>query len=137
MTEKTFEVVYETPDNGQGRVRRRQEVLHLGDGLILHQFRVFDDYKTITISVQYQGKHVAGSPYKVGPVLHEDCACPLRSLDQWMEDFECPETDDQILADLEPFLETGINITDLYERGGEMFARNSFIHYSIIDGKVS
>ena len=135
-TETTFEVSYEADGVGGGRVRRRHEVLDLRDGLILFQFRVFHDYRSLTISVQYRGKHIADSPYRVGPVLHEDCACPLRSLDQWMTDFACPETDSQILEDLEPFRENGINVTDLYERGGELFPRNSFIHYSIVDSKV-
>ena len=53
-----------------------------------------------------------------------------------MSDFECREADSQIMDDLEPFRDGGINITNLYERGGEMFSRNSFIHYSIVDSKV-
>lgn len=53
-----------------------------------------------------------------------------------MGDFECREADSQILDDLEPFREGGINITNLYERGAEMFPRVSFIHYSIVDSKV-
>ena len=112
------------------------QVLNLRDGLILHQFRIFHDYQSLSISVTYRGKHVAHSPYRVGPVLHEDCSCPLRSIDEWMGDFDCPETDPQILEDLEPFRKDGINVTNLYERGGELFPRNSFIHYSIVDGKV-
>ena len=137
MTEATFEVSYETDDAGSNnRVRRRQEVLNLRDGLILHQFRIYHDYHSLAISVTYRGKHVAGSPYHVGPVLHEDCACPLRSLDEWTRDFDCPEPDPQILEDLEPFREDGINVTNLYDRGGELFPRHSFIHYSIVDGKV-
>lgn len=136
VTETTFEVLYETDDAGGNRVRRRQEILNLRDGLILHQFRVFGNYQSLTISVTYRGKQVADSPYRVGPVLHEDCACPLRSLDEWMSDFGCPETDPQIIEDLEPFRKDGVNVTNLYERGGEMFPRNSFIHYSIVDSKV-
>ncbi|CAI8019667.1 Protein O-glucosyltransferase 2 [Geodia barretti] len=137
VTEATFEVSYETDDAGSNnRVRRRQEVLNLRDGLILHQFRIYHDYHSLAISVTHRGKHVAGSPYHVSPVLHEDCACPLRSLDEWTRDFDCPDTDPQILEDLEPFREDGINVTNLYDRGGELFPRHSFIHYSIVDGKV-
>ena len=124
VTKSTFLVSYETDD----RVKLRREVFDLRDGLLLHQFRVSGDYQSMTISVEYNGKHVADSPYKVGPVLHENCACPLRTVEEWMDDFECRETDSQILDDLGPFQEIGINITQLYERGAEMFPRTSFIH---------
>ena len=138
MTESTFVVSYVAVDvNGDEttRMRLRSGVFDLRDGLFLHQFRVFSDYRSMTVSIQYNGKHVANSPYKVGPVLHENCACPLRSDVEWMSDYECPETDPQIETDLEPFRK-GVNITNLYERGGEMFPRHSFIHYSIVDSKV-
>ena len=140
VTESTFDVSYEAEDASGVpiiRMRLRSGVFNLRDGLFLYQFRVFDDYKSVKISVRYRGKHVAGSPYTVGPVFHENCACPLRSAEEWMSDFKCPESESQIRADLEQFREAGgINITNLYERGGEMFPRNSFIHYSIVDGKV-
>ena len=136
VTETTLDVSYESGDAGGSHVRRRQETLYLGDGLLLYQFRVFQDYQSLTISVRYRGNHVAESPYTVGPVLHENCACPLRTMDQWVADFGCPETDSQILRDLEPFRGNGINVTGLYERGGELFSRNSFINYSIVEGKV-
>lgn len=136
VTDSTFLVSYETDTDGN-RLRLRRESFDLRNGLLLHQYRVSGDYQSITISVQYNGKHVADSPYKVGPVLHENCACPLRSHEEWMRDFECREADSQILDDLKPFREDGINVTNLYERGAEMFPRVSFIHYSIVDSKVS
>lgn len=111
--------------------------MDLKQGLLLYQYRVASDYEWLKISIQYNGKHVAQSPYKVGPVLHENCACPLRSYQEWLEDFQCSEVDEQIVEDLKPFQEEGINITRLYERGGELFSRVSFIHYSIVDSKVS
>ena len=51
--------------------------------------------------------------------------------------FNVQKVDKQIVEDLQPFQEEGINITRLYERGGELFSRVSFIHYSIVDSKVS
>ena len=103
---------------------------------MLYQYRCFSDHDSLTISITYNGKHIAESPYTVRNVFHENCACPLRSADRWLADFECPKKEPQIRADLKP-LKEAINITGLYERGGELFSRSSFIHYSIVNGKVS
>lgn len=133
-TENTFEIAIDVANE---RVRRRLEVINLGWGLLLCQYRCYSDYEFLTISIKFAGKHVSKSPYTVKNVLHEDCYCPLRSTDQWLADFKCPqELDPQIDADLKHFRKDGINITALYERGGELFSRTSFIHYSIVDHKV-
>lgn len=125
-------------DTENERVRRRLENFNLGGGLLLFQYRCYSNHKSLTISITYSGKHIAKSPYTVKNVLHENCACPLRSADQWLSDFKCPKKlDPQIRADLKPFKKEGINITGLYERGGELFSRHSFIHYSIVNHKVS
>ena len=134
VTEWTFSVSFESVDGI--RVRIRRGIFNLGHGLVLCQYRVMDDYQRVKISILHNDKHVAGSPYIVGPVLHENCACPLQSYAEWMENFQCPEADERIRLDLELFQEEGINITNLYERGAEMFPRISFIHYSIVDHKV-
>ena len=118
------------------RTRLRIEHFYLGRGLLLYQYRCYSDYESLTISITYNGKQVAKSPYTVRNVLHENCACPLRSADQWLQDFKCPKSDTQIRSDLKTFVKDGVNITGLYERGGELFSRNSFIHYSIVDNKV-
>jgi hypothetical protein len=109
----------------------------LGRGLVLYQYRPYDDYESITISVKYKGRHVGKSPYVVANVLYENCACPVVRVEEWLERHECGEIDEQILKDLAPFGEDGVNITDLYERAGRAYERNSFVHYSIVDGKVS
>ena len=112
-------------------------MINLGWGLLLCQYRCYSNYEFLTISIKFGEKHVSKSPYTVRNVLHEDCYCPLRSADQWLADYKCPqELDPQIDADLKHFRNDGINITALYERGGELFSHHSFIHYSILDNKV-
>ena len=71
-------------------------------------------------------------------MLHESCACPLKPLPQWLEDFHCSTdgSDPQISADLAPFAQDGVDIEDLYDRAAAMFPRVSFIHYSIVGNKV-
>ena len=134
VNDATFEVNIESDS---GRVRRRTESTHLGWGLVLYQYRPYDDYESITISIRYKGRHVGKSPYIVPNVFHENCACPLIGVEEWLERHKCGEVDKQILKDLAPFREDGINITNLYDRAGRAYERNSFVHYSIVDGKVS
>ncbi len=120
-----------------GRVRRRQSMDYLGRGLFLIHYRMFGDYEEVSLEVKHGGKHVASSPYALGPVFHEDCYCPLLSVDEWLRDFNCPtDLDPQIVQDLEPFRDTGINVTELFRRASEGYRTSSFIHYSIIDHKV-
>lgn len=134
VSEDSFLIAIKDP--ATERVRVRTERFYLGRGLLLYQYRVYSDYESLTISVTYDGRHVAKSPYTVRNVLHEDCACPLRSAKEWLQDFQCPKSDTQIRSDLKPFVKGGVNVTGLYERGGELFSRNSFIHYSVVDNKL-
>ena len=121
-----------------GRVRHRTKIDYHGRGLFLVQYRMYGDYADISLSVTHNGKHVSSSPYFLGAVFHEDCACPLYYPGEWLSNFQCPEAEEQIVEDLKPFREGGgVNVTGLYERAGEMYARNSFVHYSIVGGKVS
>lgn len=95
------------------------------------------DILSLTISVQYEGKHLANSPYNVGIILHEDCACPLKTSNEWLEDFKCPNSEPQIAYDLKAFKSVGgVNVTDLYDRAGALYSSVSFVHYSIVDGQV-
>ena len=118
------------------RVRSRILIDYLGRGLFLVQYRMYADYLDATITITHAGGHVSESPYPLRGVLHEHCFCPLNSVDEWLDKFKCPlELDSQIAEDLEPF-RMGINITGLYERAGEAYPSNSFVHYSVVDGKV-
>ncbi len=134
-TSDTFQVSIDA--EGGVRPRRRYEVFNLGDGLFLHQYRVFSDYEALTISITHGRKHVARSPYTISNVLQENCACPLRTAKEWLTDFQCEKSYGQIESDLSPFRkEGGINITGLYGQLEQLFSRWSLIHYSIIDNKV-
>ena len=129
-----FHVEFVSP---KGRVRRRQEMDYLGRGLFLFHYRMFGDYEEVTLEVKHAGTHVTGSPYSLGGLLHEDCFCPLGSVEEWLSNFNCPsELDPQIVEDLKPFKEGGVNVTDLYERASKGYRSASFVHYSIINGKV-
>ena len=118
------------------RVRRRLQIDSLGHCLFLVQYRMFGDYTDVSLSVTHNGLHVSQSPYFLGVMLHEDCACPLSTVEEWLAHFQCPTAEPQIAEDLEPFRSEGVNVTELYERAGRLYSRSSFVHYSIIGGKV-
>ena len=133
--EDAFSVDMFSPTHG--RVRRRSETNYLGRGLFLVQYRMYGDYVDVSLSVKHNDQHVSRSPYFLGAMLHEDCACPQSEVDEWLARFDCPAEESQIAEDLEPFRSEGVNVTGLYERAGEAYSRSSFVHYSIINGKVS
>ena len=123
--------------NSNQKIRYRFELLDLGNGLFLCQYRVFMDILSLTINTQYKGQHIASSPYDVGIVLHENCACALKTSNEWLKDFKCPDLEPQIAHDLKAFKSVGgVNVTNLYDRAGALYRSNSFVHYSIVDGKV-
>lgn len=56
-------------------------------------------------------KHVAKSPYRIsGKVFSEKCRCP-QDIDQWLTNYKCDSSYEQILSDLKPFQR--VNFTDL------------------------
>lgn len=120
-----------------GRVRHRLKMDYHGRGLFLVQYRMYWNYIDASMSVMHKGKHVSESPYSLGVLLHEDCACPLYTPGEWLGNFQCPEDQEQIAQDLEPFRKEGVNVTGLYDRAGKAYSRSSFVHYSIVGGKVS
>ena len=133
-SQDAFEV---TPSSStEARVRCRMEIRYLGKGLFLVQYRMYRGYTDMSVSVTYSGQHVAGSPYFLGVMLHEDCACPMKTPKQWLSDFKCPKTEEQIFIDLDPFRDEGVNVSGVYQKIEQMYPRSSLVHYSIVDGKV-
>ncbi len=102
----------------------------------MYKYRVFSEAHSLSVHIKYEGKHIAASPYQLGPVMHEDCVCPLRNPSQWLEDFHCPAIQPQIANDLREFKSRGVNVSELYDIATKMFSRSSLVHYSIINGKV-
>ncbi len=131
--ESSLSISIESPQ----KVRYRTETLNLGDGLLFYQYRIFSETHTLAIHIRHKGRAIAQSPYQLGPLMHENCACPLRSPVQWLEDFNCPAIQPQIANDLKTFRAKGVNVTEFYDTATEMFSRSSMVHYSIVDGKVS
>jgi len=133
-SESAFQVELVSP---RGRVRRRQDMAYLGRGLFLYHYRLFGDYEEVNLEVKHQEGHVAGSPYALGGTFHEDCYCPLATVEEWLKNFDCPaDIDPQIMEDLEPFKRDKIYVSSLFQNATESYHSASFVHYSIVDGKV-
>ena len=98
-------------------------------------------YKTIESvlnvrAILIHGTSCHSNMHFVGTVLTDRCHCPYRPLDQWLSDFQCPHSYDQINANLAPFQNEGIELEDIYNRLTREFSYVHGVHYSIVDNKV-
>lgn len=132
IDESSLAITIESPQ----KIRYRTDIHPLEDGLLLYKYRVFSEAHSLSVHIKYKGEHIAASPYQLGPVMHENCACPQRSPSQWLEDFYCPAIQSQIYKDLKEFRNEGVNVSELYDTATKMFSRASLVHYSIVNGKV-
>ena len=124
-------------DKGGKSVSARLELYNLDKGLSLCRYRVYREAEGVSVTVKLHGEHIKGSPFQAGTFLPEDCHCPHRSTEQWLTDFHCPTTQEQVDSDLSQFQSSGIQLKGLYDRVAKRFPHTSFVHYSIIENKVS
>lgn len=116
----------------------RIDILDRHDGVYIVRLQLYQDAKNVQISVQYDGHHVAESPYKVkGPIYQELCDCPVQNLTRWYQELGCPASYQQIENDLTPF--PNIDMEKVEPEAVARFSdrgRHSLCHYKIIDNKV-
>ncbi len=118
------------------RIRRLLDVHYLGGGLYLAKYKTVGNYLDVSLSITHDGVHVSSSPYSLGALFEDNCYCPLKSVEEWSQDFHCPDTEAQIQEDLHPFRKEGVNLTGMYEKTKEVYPSHSIVYYSIIGGKV-
>nr|XP_039254502.1 protein O-glucosyltransferase 2-like [Styela clava] len=119
--------------NGQN-IRAWRQVLNLHNGTYIARFRLYDFGGDIEMSLKYQSKHVAKSPYKLINVYGDECYCPM-PLKKWTEALKCPATFDQVERDLEIFEK--IDLDDLVKKGIPKFGvHHSFCHYVVRSNKI-
>ncbi|XP_046961824.1 protein O-glucosyltransferase 2-like [Vanessa cardui] len=74
------------------------------DGTFIVRYKVYETCTELSISIYYKNKHIPDSPFKFeGPIQPDQCVCPEKDLDQWLKQYQCPLTYDQIEMDLKPF----------------------------------
>lgn len=84
------------------------------DGSVIVRYKNFGVCRNLRLNILYDNKHVGKSPYEFKKnVYAENCVCPesLLSIDEWMENLQCPLSEQQIEQDLKPF--QSINFTNI------------------------
>lgn len=90
------------------------------------------------IHVTWKGHHLADSPYShKGRVYAEACDCPLDSIDEMINDYQCSVNVAQIDHDLSQFQNVDFNqvLTEAMKRFSHA-GSYSFCHYVVLKNKV-
>lgn len=81
------------------------------DGVYIVRYKIFKMCWNVEINVMHKSKHAAKSPYRIsGTIYSEKCRCP-RPINEWLHNFKCNRSYDQIDSDLTPF--NNINFTNI------------------------
>lgn len=112
-------------DGSTGKCRVRVEQIDRRDGTIIVRYKIADACWNMEIHVIHHGnnkkRHVSKSPYRIpGKVFSEKCDCP-QDIDQWLINYGCDSTYEQIQNDLKPF--PRVNLTELRPRMLKAFDR--------------
>jgi len=73
----------------------------------------------------------------IGPVYGDGCYCPVKSVSDWLKQFGCRSSYDQINSDLEPF--PHVNFTELRKTALQKFnhpGSMSICNYVVKDNQV-
>ncbi|XP_055545604.1 protein O-glucosyltransferase 2-like [Wyeomyia smithii] len=92
---------------GQSRIgacRVRIEQIDRYDGSAVIRYKLLETCWDVEISVLHGEHHLGVSPYQFENKLYtESCYCPQGTLEEWLEQLDCPTSDPQIDRDLIPF----------------------------------
>lgn len=99
-------------------------------------FQYCDDME---IHITLKGLHIAQSPYSIqGRVYSESCDCPLDSIEQMIDQYECSKNVNQIEKDLEGF--NNVDFNQVLKEALKRFhhaGSYSFCHYVVKNNKVN
>lgn len=91
----------------------------------------------VKINVLFNQKHVAESPYSIGGTVYSDkCRCP-QIIDEWLSNYKCNSSYEQINLDLKPF--KSVNFTSMLPKilsKFDMPRSVSFCHYVIKGNEI-
>ncbi|XP_046329335.2 protein O-glucosyltransferase 2-like isoform X1 [Haliotis rufescens] len=114
----------------------RVDVIDRRDGSYIARFRLLKaSVENVIITVLYDGRQVAASPYKLmGPIYDEHCDCPQPNLQEWFSTMMCPATYKQLQQDLSIFQDP-LDFDKVAKEAVERFS-GTFSHYKIIANKI-
>lgn len=108
------------------------------DGTFIVRYKVYETCTNLWIHIYYKKKHVGGSPFLFdGPIQPDQCDCPTNHYEEWLKDYECINTDDQIKKDLKPFhnLDMRQQINKIIQKYHQPES-TSFCHYVIKSNEI-
>ena len=90
------------------------------------------------IHVTWKGQHLADSPYTYkGRIYADSCDCPLGSINEMINDYQCSVNVDQIDHDLNQF--QNVDFNQVLKEAMTRFSHAgsySFCHYVVLKNKV-
>ncbi|XP_069698369.1 protein O-glucosyltransferase 2-like isoform X2 [Periplaneta americana] len=94
--------------------------LDRNDGSFIIRYKIYHTCHNVKIHITHNGHHVGASPYIIeGPVYPDGCYCPVKSVSDWMKEFGCKSSYQQISSDLKEF--PSVNFTELRKYALEKF----------------
>ncbi|XP_028175683.1 protein O-glucosyltransferase 2-like [Ostrinia furnacalis] len=108
------------------------------DGTFLIRYKVYETCQDLSIGIYFKSKHITGSPVKfTGPILADQCDCPVKDINTWLEQYGCPKTYKQIENDL--LLHNDVDMKVQIKKIIEKYHKpesTSFCHYVIKNNKI-
>ncbi|XP_026325744.1 KDEL motif-containing protein 1-like isoform X2 [Hyposmocoma kahamanoa] len=103
------------------------------DGTFIVRYKMYETCYDVSINVYYKSKHIKGSPL----TFSDQCNCPEKNFNKWLQDFGCPASYEQIDHALKPF--SKVDMEQEIKKIIKKFHRpesTSFCHYIIKDNQV-
>lgn len=136
------EELFEVNINGKTRDGRNcqlwKNVLNRRDSSFIVRYKLYETCYNFHINILYNSLHITGSPYFFkGPIQPEDCYCPKKDIERWLEDYECNTNYNQLQIDLNKF--HNVNFDTFYKKAVNRFnnsQQSSVCNYVVKSNKV-
>ncbi|XP_072936890.1 protein O-glucosyltransferase 2-like [Epargyreus clarus] len=128
-----------TGQGSKGRdCRVWSNVLNRKDGTFIVRYKLYETCLDLAINVYYNSKHIKGSPFKFeGPIQADQCVCPEKDFNAWLNKYGCTQSYDQINNDLKSF--ENVDMKEQVKKIVEKYHKpesTSFCHYVIKNNKI-
>ena len=101
------------------------------DGSFIVRYKMFQYCDNVEIHITSKGRHLAESPYIYeGRVYAESCECPLKSLDDMIDVYQCSKHVNQMEDDLKQFQEVA-DFSQILEEAIRRFNHAGSYRYNV------
>lgn len=108
------------------------------DGSFIVRYKIYETCYDFSINLYYNNKPIKGSPFTFkGPIQPDQCNCPHIDIENWIKEYGCLHSYDQINNDLKIFKEVDVkeNLKQILEKFNQPES-TSYCHYVIKGNKV-